>query len=200
MCVSYLETFQYGSSPWHRHPPRAALQRQMDNDTSGRHPPRDEFEIDSQFIFYLLKDWAWGGWSASEAQQRAMHAYNDQCSRMQTMGVNPNWCRQAMLKMSGMGNARGSSNIQKGDIHKDLMKCLGHPSIHEPYMVQVPMVLSSLEQLKCSKTMWHVPSCCHMNCWHIITKSTTALSAISTWAQMNQLVMPGVHWKSVGHQ
>ena len=61
---------------------RAALQRQLDDDTSGDHPPRDEFQVDSQCIFYLLNDWAWGGLSASEVQRRAMHAYNDQSSIM----------------------------------------------------------------------------------------------------------------------
>ena len=38
---------------------RAALLRQLDYDTSGSHPPRDEFQSDSQFIFHVLKDWAW---------------------------------------------------------------------------------------------------------------------------------------------
>ena len=53
-----------------------------------------------------------------------------------------------MLKMSRLGNVKGSPNIQKGNIHRDLMKCLGHPSIPEPYMVQVPVVLSKRGKAK----------------------------------------------------
>ena len=113
---------------------RAPIHQGM-NDTSGSHPPRDEFQIDSQFIFYLLKDWAWGGLSASEVQRRAMQAYTDQYSLMLKIGVNPDGCMHSMLKMSGMGNVRGSFEIQKGNIHRDLMKCFGKPSIHGPYMV-----------------------------------------------------------------
>ena len=124
---------------------RAAIHQGM-NDTSGSHPPRDEFQIDSQFIFYLLKDWAWGGLSASEVQRRAMHAYNEQLYRLKKLGVNPDWCMQSMLRMSrlghGTGSKRGSSKIQKGNINRDLPKCLGDPSTPEPYIAQVPMLLS----------------------------------------------------------
>ena len=63
---------------------------------------------------------------------------------MPKMGVNPEWCMQSMLKMSRFGNVRGSSNIHKSNTHRDLMTCLGKPSIPEPYMVQVPMVLPEL--------------------------------------------------------
>ena len=38
--------------------------------------------------------------------------------------------------------SRDLPTYKKGSIHRDLMKCLGHPSIPELYMVQVPMVLS----------------------------------------------------------
>ena len=86
------------------------------------------FQIDSQFILYLPKDLAWGVLSASEVQRRAMHAYNDPYSLMQKMGVNPDWCLQSMLDMSRFGNVRGSSNIQKGNIHRDLTNCLGNLS------------------------------------------------------------------------
>ena len=62
---------------------------------------------------------------------------------MHTMiNITPDWCMQSMLKMSRLGNVKGSPNIHKGNIHRDLMKGLGNPSIPEPYMVQVPMVLS----------------------------------------------------------
>ena len=90
--------------------------------------------------------------SASEVQGRAMHAYNDQFYLMKKLGVNPDWCMQSMLRMSKLGSVtgskRGSSKIQKGNIHRDLLKCFGNCSIPEPYIVQVPMVLSKLEQLK----------------------------------------------------
>ena len=71
-----------------------------------------------------------------------MHAYNDQYALMARVRISPDWGMQSMLKMSRLGNVKGSPNIQKGNIHRDFMKCLGNPSIPEPYMVQVPMVLS----------------------------------------------------------
>ena len=61
---------------------------------------------------------------------------------MLRMGVNPDWCMPSMLKMSRLGNVNGMSKIRTGNIHRDLMKCLGNPSIPQPCIVQVPMVLS----------------------------------------------------------
>ena len=120
---------------------KAAMERHRDAPESSH-----GFQTDSQFIFDLLKDWAWGGLSASEVQRRAMHAYDDHLFRLKKLGVNPDWCMQSMLRMSKLGNATGSrsgsSKIPNGNIHRDLLKCLGNPSIPEPYIVQVPMVLS----------------------------------------------------------
>ena len=80
------------------------------------------------------------GWTVGiRGLTKAMHAYNAQYSLMQRMGVNPDWYMQSMLKMSRLGNVgatykRGSSKIQNGKIDRDLMKCLGKPSIPEPYI------------------------------------------------------------------
>ena len=113
ICVSIILTrFTMGRVPGTGMHQRSVIHQGM-NDTSGSHPPRDEFQIDSQCTFDLLKDWAWGGLSASEVQRRAMHAYNDQLHLLKKLGVNPDWCMQSMLRMSRLGNARGSSKIQR---------------------------------------------------------------------------------------
>ena len=106
------------------------------------------FKIDSAYILYLPKDWACGGLSASKVQQRAMHAYNDQTYPLKTPGINHDWRMQSMSRMASLGNGIGSrrksSKIQKGNIHRDLLKCIGNPSIPEPYIAQVPMFFSKL--------------------------------------------------------
>ena len=77
-----------------------------------------------------------------------MHAYNDQLSLLEALGLNQDWCMQSMLRMARLGNGirsrRGSSKIPKGNIHRDMLKCIGNPSIHEPYIAQVLMFLSKL--------------------------------------------------------
>ena len=106
------------------------------------------FDFGSECIFYLLTDWAWSGLSASDVRRRAMHAHNDQIRLLKTLGINEGWCMQSMSRMAklgnGIGSRRGSSKTQKGNIHRDLLKCIGNPSIPEPYIAQVPMFLSKL--------------------------------------------------------
>ena len=60
------------------------------------------FKIDSERIFYLLKDWAGGGLSASEVQRTAMHAYNNQIHLLKTLGINKGWCMQSMSRMASL--------------------------------------------------------------------------------------------------
>ena len=106
--------------------------------------PTDE----SALATHILRQWAWGELSASNVQQLAMHAYNDQAELLKSLGLSPDLANPHLFRLARLGSwGKHASNI-----HSQLLTYLGDPMTPPYFAHTVPMILPKAKTFEVSTT------------------------------------------------
>ena len=124
----------------------ASSRRSGDDHRRGRHQrarvdvPAEELPIPrvrfvSEMAMYLLQEWSWGRLTAPEVNRHALKSYRDQVRLLKSLGISEDKADSDLRDLAKLG----SWGKHVGNIHPELMKWLGPPTVPAPFKWRVPV-------------------------------------------------------------
>lgn len=91
--------------------------------------------VKSQLVTTLVKEWSWGGHSATEVQRLCLKAYRDQEQLLGDLHISIGNIDPSLRAVASLG-AWGK---YPANVHRELVRWLGNPDPPKPLVVEMPV-------------------------------------------------------------